>query len=303
MKKFVKEYLSKIGEAERLPDTQFNSMFASLDENHDDQISKVEMRQFIEKVRATEIEQVKEAVAQIIHQEEVKELIDEIWAEYDTDKSGQLSKAEIKPFAKEYLTKLGEANRLPEDQFNSLFASLDENNDGQISKAEMKEFIEKIRSTEVQAMKEVIAAKDLIDEIWEKYDKDNSGQLSKAELKQFVKEYLTKVGEADRLPEKQFNAIFASLDENHDDQISKAEMKNFIDKIRATEIEQVVEEMIHKEEVKELIDEIWAKYDKDNSGQLSKAEMKPFVQEYLTKLGEGNRLPEKQFNTIFASLD
>jgi len=35
--------------------------------------------------------------------------------------------------------------------------------------------------------------------------------------------------------------------------------------------------MIHQEEVKELIDEIWVKYDKDNSGQLSKAEMKQFV--------------------------
>jgi Ca2+-binding EF-hand superfamily protein len=81
--------------------------------------------------------------------------------------------------------------------------------------------------------------KELIDEIWVKYDKDNSGQLSKAEMKQFVQEYLTKLGEADRLPEKQFNAIFASIDENKDDQISKAEMKEFVDKIRATEIEQV----------------------------------------------------------------
>jgi len=44
MRNFVKEYLSKIGEADRLSETQFNSMFASLDENHDEQISKDEMR-------------------------------------------------------------------------------------------------------------------------------------------------------------------------------------------------------------------------------------------------------------------
>jgi Ca2+-binding EF-hand superfamily protein len=49
----------------------------------------------------------------------------------------------------EYLTKLGEGDRLPESQFNGIFASLDDNNDGQISKAEMKEFIEKIRATEI----------------------------------------------------------------------------------------------------------------------------------------------------------
>jgi Ca2+-binding EF-hand superfamily protein len=55
----------------------------------------------------------------------------------------------MKSFVKEYLTKLGEADRLPEKQFNSIFASIDENNDGEISKDEMKEFIEKIRATEV----------------------------------------------------------------------------------------------------------------------------------------------------------
>jgi Ca2+-binding EF-hand superfamily protein len=219
----------------------------------------------------------------------------------------------MKSFVKEYLTKLGEADRLPEKQFNSMFASLDENNDGEISKDEMKEFIEKIRATEVSDIYNAVAdaihqeeIKDLIDEIWATYDKDNSGQLSKAEMKQFVKEYLTKIGEGDRLPEKQFNSIFSSLDENSDGQISKAEMREFIEKVKATAVEDVKEavaEMIQQEEVKELIDDIWALYDKDNSGQLSKAEMKPFVKEYLNKLGEGDRLPEEQFNSMFASMD
>ena len=94
----------------------------------------------------------------------------------------------------------------------------------------------------------------MIDEIWAAYDKDNSGQLNKAEMKSFVKEYLTKLGEADRLPENQFNSMFASLDENNDGQISKGEMKEFIEKIRATEIKEVVAEIIKQEETKELID-------------------------------------------------
>ena len=92
--------------------------------------------------------------------------------------------------------------------------------------------------------------KELIDVIWEKYDRDHSGQLSNAEMRPFVQEYLHKLGEGDRLPEKQFNAMFASLDVNHDGQISKDEMKAFIGKVRATEIEQIqqaVAEVIHKE--------------------------------------------------------
>ena len=58
-------------------------------------------------------------------------------------------------------------------------------------------------------------------------------------MKSFVKEYLTKLGEADRLPEKQFNSIFASIDDNNDGEIIKDEMKEFIEKIRATEISDI----------------------------------------------------------------
>ena len=165
-----------------------------------------------------------------------------------------------------------------------MFTAIDDNHDGQINKIEMKAFIEKIRATEVKEVQEAVAHEikqtELIDEIWAAYDKDNSGQLSTAEMKSFVIAYLTKVGEATRLPEKQFNALFNSIDVNHDGQINKAEMKAFIDKIRATEVQDIQEavaEEIHKEEVKELIDVIWAEFDKDHSGQLSKAEMRGFV--------------------------
>jgi Ca2+-binding EF-hand superfamily protein len=139
MRRFVKDYLGRFGEAERLPEAQFNAMFKDLDENGDEQISKGEMKEFIEKVRATEVQEVQEAVAEIIaeaveeaKQEEAvtKELIDEIWENYDKDHSGALSKAEMRQFVKDYLTRLGEADRLPEAQFNSMFKDLDDNGDG-----------------------------------------------------------------------------------------------------------------------------------------------------------------------------
>lgn len=167
------------------------------------------MQAFIDKIRATAVADIQEAVVEAVHEEEKKELIDEIWAEYDKDHSGQLSNAEMKAFVKAYLDKLGEGQRLPEKQFNSMFASIDENNDGQINKAEMKEFIDKIRATEVADVQEAVVqavhqeeVKDLIDQIWSTYDKDNSGQLSKVEMKAFVVAYLIQVGEENRLPEK-----------------------------------------------------------------------------------------------------
>ncbi len=78
--------------------------------------------------------------------------------------------------------------------------------------------------------------KDLIDEIWDSYDKDHSGQLSKSEMKPFVQEYLKKIGEADRLPQKQFDSMFSQIDTNNDGEISKQEMRAFIEKIKATEV-------------------------------------------------------------------
>jgi DNA-binding transcriptional regulator YdaS (Cro superfamily) len=46
------------------------------------------MKAFIDKIRATKVQDIQEAVAKEIHQEEVKELIDVIWAQYDKDNSG-----------------------------------------------------------------------------------------------------------------------------------------------------------------------------------------------------------------------
>ena len=97
--------------------------------------------------------------------------------------------------------------------------------------------------------------------------------------------------------------MFTSIDDNHDGQINKAEMKAFIEHVRATKVQDIQEAVAHEIKQNELIDEIWAAYDKDNSGQLSASEMRSFVVAYLTKLGEANRLPEKQFNALFNSID
>lgn len=80
----------------------------------------------------------------------IAKILDEIWAKYDSDKNGTLNKSEAKVFVKEYLLKLGEADRLPPGQFNAIFKDMDEDGNGKITPAEMKEFIEKIRATEAK---------------------------------------------------------------------------------------------------------------------------------------------------------
>ena len=158
-------------------------------------------------------------------------ILDEIWAKYDTDKNGTLNKSEARVFVKEYLLKLGEADRLPPGQFNAIFKDLDEDGNGKITPAEMKDFIEKIRTTE--AVIEESNEKWAIDIIWEEFDKDRSGSLSRAETRNFVKAFLIKVSEAERFPEDKFVALFKEFDEDGNLIITKNEMKEFLEKIRA----------------------------------------------------------------------
>lgn len=127
------------------------------------------MKEFIEKIRATEIADVQEALMgkddvpdlNIPEEAKIGDILNEIWAKYDTDKNGTLNKSEARVFVKEYLLKLGEGDRLPVGQFNAIFKDLDEDGNGKITPAEMKDFIEKIRKTE--AVIEEAEEKQIID--------------------------------------------------------------------------------------------------------------------------------------------
>lgn len=129
-----------LGEADRLPEEQFNAIFAELDGDANGKISPEEMTHYIEKVRATEASKHEEAVATT-----PKEIIDEVWEQFDKDNSGALSRAETRNFVKVYLMKVGEGERFPEDQFAELFKEFDEDGNGIITKKEMQDFIEKVR--------------------------------------------------------------------------------------------------------------------------------------------------------------
>ena len=78
----------------------------------------------------------------------VEEIIEQIWAEFDVDHSGALSRSETRNFVKHLLGKLGEEPKIPEEEFNILFKDMDEDNNGTISKAEMNFFIRVARGEE-----------------------------------------------------------------------------------------------------------------------------------------------------------
>ena len=73
----------------------------------------------------------------------IAQAVNDIWDQYDTDKSGALDKAETRKFVSATLTETGQGS-FTEDEFNDCFASFDKNGDGSISKDEMVEFIKKV---------------------------------------------------------------------------------------------------------------------------------------------------------------
>ena len=73
----------------------------------------------------------------------LEKIIEELWANYDKDNSGQLSKAEAQLLFKDSLDRIGE-KEITEEQMNKAFDTFDQDGSGNISKAEMKSFFKKI---------------------------------------------------------------------------------------------------------------------------------------------------------------
>ena len=72
-------------------------------------------------------------------------IINEIWQDYDKDKSGYLDKKETLQFVKETLEMAGQSYHMMSNQkFEELFKIVDASHDNKLSKKEMKVFILKI---------------------------------------------------------------------------------------------------------------------------------------------------------------
>jgi len=225
-----------------------------------------------------------------------EEIREKIWSEYDKDGNGTLSKAECRKFVTDLLTRLGEAPKITEEEFNDLFKSFDEDGNGVVSKDEMELFIKQARGeepiTKVPPTAEEITAK-----IWSEYDKDGNGTLSKSECRNYVKDLLQRLGEEPKISEAEFEEVFKIYDVDGYGVVSKDEMEHVIRMARGQEV------IPKKLSPEEITAQIWAEYDRDDNGTLSKSECRKYVKDLLTRLGEDPKISAEEFDEIFLAYD
>ena len=64
--------------------------------------------------------------------------VEQIWAKYDKDRNGTLSKAECRNYVQDMLALNGENPKISDEEYNALFAEYDKDANGAISKDEME---------------------------------------------------------------------------------------------------------------------------------------------------------------------
>jgi Ca2+-binding EF-hand superfamily protein len=77
-----------------------------------------------------------------------EEITAQIWAEYDKDGNGTLSKAECRNYVNELLSRLGEEPKVSEEEFNEIFKAYDQDGNGVVTKDEMEYVIRMARGQE-----------------------------------------------------------------------------------------------------------------------------------------------------------
>ena len=71
--------------------------------------------------------------------------VQEIWDQYDTDKSNALDKTETRKFMEATLSEMtGVSGNISDEDFQQVFGEFDKNGDGTISREEMGAFIKKV---------------------------------------------------------------------------------------------------------------------------------------------------------------
>ena len=74
----------------------------------------------------------------------IAEIVDRIWADYDTNNSGGLDRNETRKFLQETIVKMGDGSNYQEEDFEDTFNMFDMNQNGLIEKPEMALLIKKL---------------------------------------------------------------------------------------------------------------------------------------------------------------
>ena len=216
--------------------------------------------------------------------DEIEEIVHNIFLQYDTDKSGYLEKRETLRVVNDVLAS---QEQLPTTvkAFNMIFFEFDLNGDGRLSFGEISRFVRRfVKKDEVGAV---------VEKIWNTFDTDQSGKLNRKETLRFLNHYLTLTNQP-LATNKIFNRFFDKIDLNGDGFISRSEMKNFV--------KRYIDGLVVIDDVTETIDKIWIKYDKDNSNKLDRKETFAFICDFLASRGMPHP-SKKTFNDYFSKID
>ena len=140
-----------------------------------------------------------------------EEIIANIWAEYDKDNNGTLSKVECRRYVEDLLKRLGEDPKVSNEEFDEIFKGYDQDGNGVVTKEEMEHVIKQARGEEA-IPKKALTPEEITAQIWAEYDKDGNGTLSRAECRKYVQDLLQRLGEDPKVSDEEFNEIFRAYD-------------------------------------------------------------------------------------------
>lgn len=117
----------------------FNRFFNKIDLNGDGSISRREMTQFVKQFLEDDVVDTR--------QPDIGKIVQQVWFQYDVDRSGYLDKRETLRFLNDILAQQGR-QQATLSMFNRFYAEFDLNGDGRISKTEMARFLRKFMGLE-----------------------------------------------------------------------------------------------------------------------------------------------------------
>ena len=275
---FLKNFLKDHGQP---PPTiaQFNRFFQEFDVNGDGVISRSEMARFFKNFMLDPMEA------------KIAQMVDDIWYEYDVDRSGWLDKRETLVFLKDFLH---EHNQEPPTviAFNKWFNEYDRNGNGTIEKSEMAAFIRKFFTQKQPAVEYPL--EQLVNELFERHDINRNGVLERREALGMINELLKRKGDQPANI-NQFNRIYKEVDLNNDGVISKFEALLFVKNFLNLPLEE-------DEDVQIMTMNIFNKYDANRNGFLERREALGLLNELLANRGQPPATAA-QFNRFFSEID
>ncbi|CEM16616.1 unnamed protein product [Vitrella brassicaformis CCMP3155] len=157
-----------------------------------------------------------------------------LWDHYDKDKSGALSRTELRVLLEKIRYRDGEREALSDSFLNEVFRMLDPDNSGEITWEEFSTrfndfWTRRKRRSGADGVSAATSAPKLTDEelrtLWDHYDTDGSGYLDRNEIRVLLEKIRIRDGVPDPLPEPFVQMVFQELDPDGSNRIDFDEFR------------------------------------------------------------------------------